>query len=172
MIGAIFGLLLLFQTPAPAISAAPGEVWMLRVGVWSLMPPAPVSNVKTRGLDNYLYTNGYTNLDMDLSFAGSRADLRVSDREPVFMAARPTGGDFDPVLVRLERKKDRRVCRTRPPSASIDNKQGFRKQDIVRMVMTENPDKSFTMRPERPLKPGEYLFVTGSPAQGRDFGVD
>lgn len=174
MIGVLLSLLLLFQADAPAFSAAPGEsgAWLLRDGVWSPMQPAPVSEVKTRGLGNYIYTNGYTNLDMDISFAGPGAAMRVSDRRPVFMAAQPGNDGYEPVLVRLERKKDRRVCRTRPPSASIGNKQGFRRQDILRTVITVNPDKSFIVRPERPLKPGEYLFVTGTSEYGHDFGID
>ncbi|MCL2877549.1 MAG: hypothetical protein FWF13_02075 [Acidobacteria bacterium] len=174
MIGVVLSLLFLFQADMPAFSAAPGEsgAWLFRDGAWSPMSTAAVSEVKTRGLDNYIYTDGYTNLDMDVSFAGPRAALRVSARRPVFIATRPEGDDYEPILVRLERKKDRRVCRTRPPSASIGNKQGFRKQDIVSTVLTVNPDKSFIVRPERPLKPGEYLFVTGSPVYGLDFGVD
>jgi hypothetical protein len=172
MISAVLVLLLLFQAPAPAVAPGKSGVWLLREGVWSPMLSASVSEAKTRGFDNYIYTDGYTNLDMDVSFSGSRAALRISDRSPVFMVALPDGNDNEPVLVRLERKRNQRVCRTRPPLASIGNKQGFRRQDIMRTILTVNPDKSFTVRPERPLKPGEYLLVTGSPTYGRDFGVD
>lgn len=174
MTNATLWLMLLFQAYAPAIPAAPpGEagIWMLRNGNWLPMPPAPVAAVKTAGFDNYIYTNGYSNLDMNVSFVGAGAALRISDREPVF-TARPDDGGFEPVLIRLEKKKDRRVCRTQPSSATTDNKLGLRKQDIVRTILTANNDKSFTVRPERPLKPGEYLLVTGSPSLGRDFGVD
>ena len=173
MLGSILFLLFIFQAnaaPPPAAPAGSG-VWLLQNEAWLPMPPAPASKAKARGLDTYIYTDGYADLDIDVFFTGARAALRVSSREPVFLA-RADGGNEEPILVRLTGKKDRRVCRTRPVSASIGNKQGFRRQDIVRMILTANPDKSFTARPERPLKPGEYLFVTGSPADGRDFGVD
>jgi len=175
MIGVVLVLLLLFQVDTSAflpVSDKPGGVWLFSDGVWVPLPPAPVAETKTKGLDSYIYTGGYTNLDMDVSFAGSKAVLRISDRKPVFMAVHQENDDFDPVLIRLEKKKNRRICRTRPSSASAGNKQGFRKQDIIRTVLTVNPDKSFTVRPDQPLKPGEYLLVTGSLAQGRDFGVD
>jgi len=154
----------------PATPPGPGT-WLLQNGAWLTMVSAPVAGTNAKSINNYIYTGGYTNLDMDVSFAGSKAVLRVSGREPVFMA-RPNDDGFEPVLVRLEKKKDRRVCRARPSSASADNKHGFRKQNIVRTVLTINADKSFIVRPERPLKPGEYLLVTGSPSFGRDFGVD
>ena len=167
MIGFVLALTLLFQAGAPG---GPG-VWLLQNREWVTMSSAPFAGVNAKGLDNYIYTDGYTNLGMDVSFAGSMAALRVSGREPVFTVRLDDGG-FEPVIVRLEKKKDRRVCRAKLSSASTDNKHGFRKQDIVRTVLTENTDKSFTVRPERPLKPGEYLLVTGSPSLGRDFGVD
>jgi len=173
MIGAIPVLMFLFQVGASMLAAVPGEsgVWLLQNKAWLPMMPAPVAGANARGLDNYIYTSGYTNLDMDISFSGPKAALRISDREPVF-TIRPDGDGFEPVLVRLDKKKDRRVCRTRPSSATIGNKQGFRKQDIVRTVLTVNPDKSITVRPERTLKPGEYLLVIDLPSHGRDFGVD
>ena len=174
MIGAILYSLFLFQAAAPVFSAAQGESGVrLRLGdAWSPMQPAPFSNVKARGVEKFIYTGGYTNLDMDTSFDGPRAALRISDRKPVFMVSQPVSENNAPVLVRLERKKDRRVCRTRLSFVSIGNKQGFRRQDIVSAVLTENPDKTFTVQPERPLKPGEYLFVIDSPVSGYDFGVD
>lgn len=174
MIVAIFVLLLVFQTDAIVFSAAPDEsgAWLLRNGVRLQMTPASFFAAKTRGFANYIYTDGYTNLDMDVSFAGPRAVLRISDRNPIFVVVPQAGDNYEPVLVSLKRKNDRRICRTRPDTASVGNKQGFRRQDIVRTILTVNPDKSFTVRPERPMKPGEYLLVTDSPAAGHDFGVD
>jgi hypothetical protein len=171
MINAILVSVFLFQTLA--FSDAPGEsgVWLLRDGNRLPMQPATVAQASARGLDNYVFTGGYTNLDMDVSFAGPSAALRISGREPVFIAYLVEGG-YEPMLIRLEKKKDRRICRVRSSSASTNNRQGFRRQDIVRTILAANPDKSFTVRPERPLKPGEYLIVTGSPSLGRDFGVD
>ena len=175
MIGAILVLLLLFQadTPAfPSVSGESGGIWLLSEGVWLPLPSAPVTEAKTKGFDNYIYTGGYTNLNMDISFAGSRAAIRVINRNPVFMVERQENDGYDPVLIRLEKKKDRRICRTRPSSASAGNIQGFRRKDIIRTILTVNPDKSFTVRPDQPLKPGEYLLVTGTLTDGRDFGVD
>jgi hypothetical protein len=173
MFGAILTFMLVFQAGAHDFTAAPGEsgVWLLQNGAWLTMLSAPHSRANARGLDNYIYTDGYTNLNMDVSFAGPKADLRISGREPVFIARLENDG-FEPVLIRLEKKKNRRICRSRPSSASIGNKHGFSKKDIVQTILTVNPDKSITVRPELPLKPGEYLLVTGSPSFGRDFGVD
>jgi len=165
--------LLLFQVGTTALAAVPGGsgVWLFQNEAWLSLAPASVAGTNARGVDNYIYTGGYTNLDMVISFSGPKAALRISNREPVFVV-RPADDGFEPVLVRLNKKKDRRVCRTRPSAASTDNKQGFRRQDIVRTVLTVNPDKSFTVRPERPLKRGEYLLVIDLPSLGRDFSVD
>ena len=168
MIGVILSLMLLCQSGTAGVPEA--EVWLLQNGTRLPVPFASVAEVNTRGLNNFIYTRGYTNLDMDVFFAGPEATLRISDRKPVFIAQTDRG--FEPILIRLETRRDRRICRTQPSSASIDNKQGFRRQDIVRTVLTVNSDKSFTVQPERPLPPGEYLLVTGSPHLGRDFGID
>jgi hypothetical protein len=174
MFTAILVFLLFFQIETPVFNAAPGEsgAWLSRNENWLKMSPAPVSNAKARGLDNYLYTNGYTSLDMDVSFAGPMAALRISDREPVFLVVPEDDKNYEPMLIRLSKKKDRRTTRTRLSSATIDNKQGFRRQDIVRTIITVNSDKSLAVRPERSLKPGEYLFVAGQSGFGCDFGVD
>ena len=174
MIFAIPVLMLLLQVGEPVFTAAPNEagVWLLQNEAWLPMLSASAAGANIRGFDNYIYTGGQTNLDVDISFTGAKAAIRTSDRKPVFMARKEDNGGFEPVLVRLEKKKDRRICRTRPNSATVDNKHGFRKQDIIRTILTVNPDKSITVRPERTLKPGEYLLVISLSSLGRDFGVD
>ena len=173
MVDLILGLMLLFQLITPVAHDASGkpEVWLLRDGGLLSLPSVTAAGGKTKGLDNYIYTGGDTNLGMDLSFASQKAVLRITDNMPVF-TVHSDGDVSEPVLVRLKKKKDRRILRMQPSSATIDNKYGFRKQDIMRLVLTVNPDKSFTMQPERSLKPGEYIIVTGSPNSGCDFGVD
>ena len=120
----------------------------------------------------FIYTGGYTDLGMDVTFDSPKASLRILSKTPAFMV-HSTGDDKpEPVLVRLQRKKDRRVCRAKLSATAVDNRYGFRKSDIVRTTVTVNPDNSVLVRPEQRLKAGEYLLVSDAPASGCDFGID
>jgi len=158
-------------SPTTLLQTDTSGVYYRRDGGDVSMRPATVFKANVKGLDNYIYTGGYTNLDMNVSFAGTKALLRVRESMPVFIV-RPSVHSSNIALASLALKKNQRVCRTSPSDSAAGNKYGLRKANIIRTIVTENPDKSFSIKPERPLKPGEYLLITDSVSSGYDFGVD
>ncbi|MDR1727514.1 MAG: hypothetical protein LBT74_06250 [Acidobacteriota bacterium] len=142
---------------------------------WTRMEPAPAVDARARGYGTYVQTYGYTDLGMDVAFAGAAAALRFSSGspgQPVFLIRPQGGGVPEPMLVRLKKEGGRRVCRAKLSLVEVGNRYGFRKADIVRITVLPNPDGSIQVRPERRLKKGEYLLVVGTTAEGLDFGVD
>ena len=183
MIGAIFRLLFLLQIPVSVPPVSPPDtvsdasakitVCYFKDGDnWTPMQPASAGGANTRGFDMFIYTGGYTDLGMDVTFAAPKAPLRILSKTPVFMISTTHDSTSEPVLVRLQKKKDRRVCRAKLSATAVDNRYGFRKSDIVRTIVTVNPDNSVLVRPEQRLKAGEYLLVSDAPASGCDFGID
>ena len=183
MISAIFKLLFLLQASVAIPPVSPSDtVSDVTVKVitcyfkdgdnWALMHPASVRGANTRGFDMFIYTGGYTDLGMDVTFDNPKAPLRILSKTPEFMIHSTGDDEVEPVLVRLQKKKDRRVCRAKLSATAVDNRYGFHKSDIVRITVTVNSDNSVLVRPEQRLKAGEYLLVLDAPASGWDFGID
>jgi len=76
------------------------------------------------------------------------------------------------MLVRLTIKKDARVYKTSFSNVTVENKEGFSKGNIFKLIRQINPDGSFSVSPEKELPPGEYLLVLGSAVPAYDFGID
>lgn len=172
----MFVLLLFFMQAATPIAIpdrpiAPGVYYRQSVAKWILMPSARVAQSKAKGLDIYVETGGYTNLDMDVSYNGEQALLRIAAPKPTFFI-RDVGASTDLAVVRLTQKKDLRMCQFSPPVATVDNKLGFKRSDLVKTVITEYPDKSFSVTPEEELRPGEYLLIFDKATSGYDFGIN
>jgi hypothetical protein len=161
-------LLLLQIAEAPE---APGVYYRQNDTTWVVLKAAPIAEMKTSGMELFIATGGYTNLGMSIVCRGPEASLRIASPKPVFFV-RGVGSAEDAFLVRLTQKKDRRTFRTSSSAASVENKGGFKRENIQRTAVTMNPDKSFLVTPEEDLKPGEYMFVFGYATAGFDFGID
>jgi len=135
------------------------------------LQPAPVAEMKMRGVDLFVTTGGFTNLGMDIVCHGARAAVRLNAAKPVLFV-RGTGSSKDAMLVRMTQKKDSRTFQTSSADVSVENKSGFKKGDIRKVVVTEYPDHFYVLLPEEDLDPGEYLLVFGSAANSFDFGID
>jgi hypothetical protein len=138
---------------------------------WMKLQPAQYMKGKTRGLDAYVKTDGDANLSLSIDYRGAKAPLRLTVPKPAFFI-RERGSAKDCIIIRLESKKDRRSFRSSPSEAAVDNKLGFKKNDIVKLAIEERPDHSFFVTPEEGLKPGEYLMIFDTIASGYDFGID
>jgi hypothetical protein len=168
-------LLLLFQATEPAAKAAfpasSGVYYRQNEANWVGLHPAPVAEMKIKGMELFVETGGYSNLGMRIECRGAKAVLRVPIPRPTFFV-REVGSSKDVMLVRLTQKKDKRVFQTSSLNATVENKGGFRKGDIKKMAVAMNPDNSFCVTPEEDLQPGEYLLVFGYATAGYDFGID
>jgi hypothetical protein len=168
-------ILFVFQAVSPAAildaPEPPGIYVRQNNAAWIKLQPAQVIESKTKGLAAYVQTDGYTNLNVSGAYRGAKASLRISDYKPVFFV-RETGSSKNFTVIRLESKKDRRTFQAAPSAATMDNKLGFRKIDIVKMVIVAQSGHSFSATPEDVLKPGEYLMIFDSITSGYDFGMD
>jgi hypothetical protein len=119
----------------------------------------------------YIETDGLTNLELRIVCRGARASLRISNPKPTFYV-RGIGPATDMMLVQLTSKKDSRTISTSSSDSTVTNKEGFKRNDIRKLQLTEYTDGSFSATPEQNLKKGEYLLVFGTSTAGFDFGID
>ncbi len=168
-------VLLLAQAPKPppvaGLPAPDGVYYRQGYGKWVKLTPAPVTNMKTKGMGTFIDTEGLSNLGMQVVYKGPRAAVQIEERLPTFYA-RGTGSSADIVLVQLTQRKDSRSIHASSAAATIENKGGFRKDDIRKVTVTVYSDGSFSITPEAELKPGEYLLAFGYATTGYDFGVE
>ncbi len=150
---------------------APGIYYKLNNAEWISLQPAPVDEMKVRGMEMFVDTGAYTNVKLNVVCRGAKASLRISVPKPTFFV-RDTGSAKDVILIRLIQKKDKRTYKMSYDAATIQNKGGFDKGNIHKTVISVNPDNSFLLTPEEDLKPGEYLLVFGNATAGFDFGID
>ena len=68
----------------PGMPTAPGVYYRQGDLPWTKMDSATVSDMKTKGMDTFILTDGYMNLSMTIIYAGSRAPLQIAAPRPVF----------------------------------------------------------------------------------------
>jgi hypothetical protein len=167
--------LLLAQTAdavhAPAVPGAPGVYFIQGESAWVPLQPAVTSDANAKGLQLFVYTGGYTDLGLNVVCPGSRAAIRMLGPKPV-LYVRAIGSAKDAMLIRLTKKGDQRVVRTAFSNVSISNKEGFRREDVFKLISQESPDGFYSVSPEKELPPGEYLLVLGNALPAYDFGID
>jgi len=156
---------------APAVPAATGVYFRQTESDWVLMQPAVTSNANARGVQLFVYTGGYTDMGENIACPGAQASMRISVPRPT-LVSRAVGSAKDALLVRLTKKKDSRIYKTSFSNVTVENKRGFRKSDIFKLVSQTYPDGSFSISPEKDLPPGEYLLVLGNAVPAYDFGID
>jgi len=155
----------------PGIPASAGVYYRQNDNNWIGIPHAPVSSAKAKGLGLFVETGGYTNLGTDIVCPGAKASTRILAPRPTFYV-RESGRPKDAMLIRLTQKKKSRTFHTSSADATVENKEGFRKANIRKTIVTEYPDKIASITPEEDLKPGEYLLVLGAEDISFDFGID
>jgi hypothetical protein len=167
-------LLLLVQLANP--SAPPdmppdSGVYFRQEGKWINLRTATVSSVDTKGLGQYIQTDGFTGLEMDFVCQGAQALTRITSQKPVFYV-RGVGLPDDALIVQFEQKKNSRNLRASLSDSSAANKAGFRKNTVRNVAVVVFPDKSFSITPQEDLRPGEYLLTFGKTTNSYDFGID
>lgn len=157
-------------SPIPGLPATAGAYYRQEDGAWMKLEP-PVSNKsRTKGMGLFIETDGLSNLDMTTIYKGAQARIQIAAPQPVFFV-RGVGSAKDAVIVQLTPKKDSRSVETSSSAATVDNKGGFKKGAIRKVLVTVYSDDSFSVIPEDELKPGEYLLAFGNSDVGFDFGV-
>jgi hypothetical protein len=169
-------LLFFFAQAADAVRVpdapeTPGVYFRQDDSSWTRLKPAVASNANASGIRLFVDTGGYTDMGMSISCPGARALVRFFVPKPT-LYIRAVGSEKDAMIVRLTKKKDKRVYKTSFSKVTVENKAGFSKGDIFKLIHQANPDGSFSVSPEKELPPGEYLLVLGSAESTYDFGID
>lgn len=157
--------------PVPGMPAAAGVYYRQGDARWIKLESPAMADMKTRGMGLFIQTDGLSNLGMTAVYRGAQAPVRISDARPTFYV-RGAGSAKDAMIVQLTRKKDSRTLQTSSSDATVENKGGFKKEEIHKVTVTAYSDESFSVTPEEALKPGEYLIVFGYATAGFDFGID
>jgi len=155
----------------PNVPEAPGVYYLQDEAAWVSLQPVVTSDAKAKGLQLFVYTEGYTDLDLHVVCPGSRALIRILVPKPV-LYVRAIGSAKDVMLIRLTKKRDQRVVKTSFSNVTMTNKGGFRREDVFKLILQESPDGFFSVSPEKELPAGEYLLVLGNAVPAYDFGID
>jgi hypothetical protein len=154
----------------PDMPSNPG-LYLRQEEKWLNLRTATVSIVDTKGLGQYIQTDGFTDLAMDFVCPGARALTRIPSPKPVFYV-RGGGLPNDALIVQFEQKKNSRDLHASISDANASNKAGFRKEAVRKVDVVIFPDKSFSITPQEDLRPGEYLLTFGKTTDSYDFGID
>jgi hypothetical protein len=137
---------------------------------WTKLAPATIADTKTEGMKRFLETDGLATIYTTITYAGTKASLRISDVRPVFFV-RGVGSAQDALIVRLTQKKGSRETYSSSDNTSYHNKCGYKASDICRLLISPHSQNAFSGIPEEALKPGEYLITFGNVNIGYDFAV-
>ncbi len=155
---------------------APGDlppaagVYYKGEGGWVALARPVLAATKTQGMEHFLDTYGWSNLNRTIVFQGTTAAIHISNIRPTFYV-RSVGSAQDVLIVRLDRKKDTREVQASSTTASVNNKEGFKRGSICRVTATVLSKDVYSITPEENLKAGEYLLVFGHAETAFDFGV-
>ncbi len=156
--------------PATGMPAGPGVYCRRADSAWVKIEPAAVLDLKAKGIDGFLQTDGYNNLSMTITFRGPHAPLQIPALRPSFFV-RGVGPATEALIARLSGEKDKRVLRTLSSDATVGNKMGVRKKEVMSTTASAYADHSFLVTLDEDLKPGEYILLFGNGNPSFDFGV-
>ncbi|HYK90695.1 MAG TPA: hypothetical protein VE398_18125 [Acidobacteriota bacterium] len=169
-----FLLYSMLQTAKPApvqgMPAAAGAYYRQDDAKWVKLESPATAKSKTKGMGMFIETAGLSNLDMTTVYQGAHASVQISNSRPTFYV-RGTVSPKDAAIVQLAQKKDSRSVQTSSAAATVDNKGGFKKGELRKVIVTVYSDNSFSVMPEGELKSGEYLLAFGNSDTGFDFSI-
>lgn len=156
--------------PVPGMPSPPGVYYRGGDSQWVKIEPAPVLDMKAKGVNTFIETNGYMNLNMTILYVGSHAPLQILEHRPTFYV-RGAGPASEALIAQLASEKDRRMLQTVSSVASEGNKMGVKKKEIRSSTATIYADNSFSVVPDADLKPGEYILLFGNGNSSYAFGI-
>jgi hypothetical protein len=144
---------------------------------WDNLYVAGVSGIRTSGAAKTMFTYGVASMKSVLVFRDATAPVKTSTVRPVFrIIGNTTGAPRDIVIVQLQQKRDHRELQVGKANVYSGMKYEYPAEDVTKLDVTDT-DQYRIVRPQVPLKPGEYILFTGSPSPmpngygGYDFSV-
>ncbi len=163
--------------PVPARNApeAAGVYYWQPQRGWIKLDHAKVEDSRTRGMGRFMDTDGLSGIDVTESYLGARATLRIADSSPVFYvrATVPFKEALqNAIIVELTPRKTSREAHISSTIAGIGNREGYKRGEVRRVLVTQLTKDSYSLRPQQELKSGEYLLVLSQADNAFDFGVE
>ena len=180
----LFALLISVIACGAQNTAVPKDVQSLADGFyyqssqgWKMLEPISMAGGGLKHVGK-MFVPGLTP-QMVWTFRGAEAPVQIEDKRPTFcikelpsLASVAGRSERDLVIVRFDKKKDRRELQTTNGGNMFTFKAGLSKDRTPDITTKTIADGVFIVTPNEDLKPGEYMLTFGALGNtGYDFGV-
>jgi hypothetical protein len=162
-------------SPAPATAPVPGlpsqygAYYKDPAKGWVALEQAPAARTKSKGMGLGIATGGLKSPQIVQVYKGAEAPVRIHEPSPTFYVRGLTGSGRGIVIVRMDKKKDRRELQV--SSGNILNSGvGYKSSDLRDVSVAHISDDVLSVVPKTPLDAGEYALDFG--AGPYDFGIN
>jgi hypothetical protein len=130
-----------------------------------------ITQAKVGGKAGSMFTYGLRNEHWDATLNGSESKNVINEREPVFYIYVPDGASSsDFVLIELEKKSNRREFQIGSFGGITGGKSGVKRDKEVAFTADHAGIRTYKIKLNAPMKPGEYAFFMGSGQQATMAG--
>jgi hypothetical protein len=130
-----------------------------------------ISQAKVGGKAGSMFTYGMRNEHWDAFLNGPRSKNVINESQPVFYVYVPEGTSAsDYVLISLEKKGDRREFQIGSFGGMTGGKSGVKRDKEVAFSVEHAGIRTYKIKPNLPMKPGEYAFFMGTGQQATMAG--
>ena len=130
-----------------------------------------VSQAKVGGKAGSMFTYGMRNEHWDATLDGPQSKNVVNERQPVFYIYVPDGASAsDFALITLEKKDNRREFQIGSFGGVTGGKSGVKRDKEVAVTAEHAAIRTYKIKPDAAMKPGEYAFFMGTGQQATMAG--
>jgi hypothetical protein len=130
-----------------------------------------ISQAKVGGKAGSMFTYGLRNEHWDAYIDGPQAKNIINERQPVFYLYVPDGASSsDFVLIILEKKDNRREFQIGSFGGITGGKSGVKRDKEIVFTAEHAGVRTYKLKLEAPMKPGEYAFFMGTGQQANMAG--
>jgi hypothetical protein len=130
-----------------------------------------ISQAKVGGKAGSMFTYGMRNEHWDAFLNGPRSKNVINESQPVFYLYVPDGTSAsDYVLISLEKKGNRREFQIGSFGGMTGGKSGVKRDKEIAFTVEHAGIRTYKIKPNMPMKPGEYAFFMGTGQQATMAG--
>jgi hypothetical protein len=130
-----------------------------------------ISQAKVGGKAGSMFTYGLRNEHWDAYIDGPQSKNIINERQPVFYLYVPDGASSsDFVLIILEKKDNRREFQIGSFGGITGGKSGVKRDKEIVFTAEHAGVRTYKLKLEAPMKPGEYAFFMGTGQQANMAG--
>jgi hypothetical protein len=130
-----------------------------------------ISQAKVGGKAGSMFTYGMRNEHWDAFLDGPQSKNVIQESQPVFYLYVPEGSSAsDYVLISLEKKGNRREFQIGSFGGVTGGKSGVKRDKEIAFGVEHAGIRTYRVKPNLPMKPGEYAFFMGTGQQATMAG--